>query len=124
MKRYGEGVPTPSGMIESVEFELDGQKFFALNGGPHLKFSAATSWFVSCDTQAEIDHYWEKLSVGGAVQRCGWLTDKFGMTWQIVPSILQDLLSDFDKIKSQRVMQAMLKRIKLDVQILQKAYAQ
>jgi len=105
----------------SAVFELEGQEFLALNGGPHFKFSPAISFFVNCDTQDEIDYYWDKLSAGGKVSQCGWLDDKFGLTWQIVPSILGDLLSDPDDERSERAMKAMLKMVKLDMAALQRA---
>jgi predicted 3-demethylubiquinone-9 3-methyltransferase (glyoxalase superfamily) len=106
-------------------FELEGQRFMALNGGPHFKFTEAISLFVNCDTQEEVDYYWEKLlSDGGREERCGWLKDKFGLSWQIVPAILGELMSDPDPEKSEKVMQAMLKMIKLDINTLKQAYAQ
>jgi predicted 3-demethylubiquinone-9 3-methyltransferase (glyoxalase superfamily) len=111
----------PKGSVMTVEFELEGQKFVALNGGPHYKFTAAISFFVSCKTQKEIDYFWEKLSKGGSNGRCGWLTDKFGVTWQIVPPNLADLLYDEDQEKAGRVMQAMLKMDKLDIKKLKQA---
>ena len=106
----------------SATFRLDGMKFIALNGGPQFKFTEAVSFFVDCATQAEIDYYWEKLSAGGSEGRCGWLKDKFGVSWQIVPPILGELLNDADGEKSQRVMQAMLGMAKLDIQVLKAAY--
>jgi predicted 3-demethylubiquinone-9 3-methyltransferase (glyoxalase superfamily) len=106
----------------SATFELNGQKFMALNGGPQFKFNEAVSFFVSCKTQKEIDYYWKKLSAGGQASRCGWLKDKFGLSWQIVPTILGELLNDEDEEKSQRVMQAMLKMVKLDIKTLKLAY--
>ena len=106
----------------SVTFELEGQKFYALNGGPEYAFTPAISFFVSCETQQEIDNYWDRLAEGGAVQQCGWLTDKFGLTWQIVPSVLFPLLQDKDPKKSTRVMQAMMKMVKLDIAQLQQAH--
>jgi predicted 3-demethylubiquinone-9 3-methyltransferase (glyoxalase superfamily) len=105
-----------------ASFELDGIKFIALNGGPQFKFTEAISFFVSCQTQREIDYFWEKLSAGGEKSRCGWLKDKFGVSWQIVPPILGELLNDEDEIKSQRVMRAMLQMDKLDIKTLQQAY--
>ena len=107
----------------SATFELAGQRFMALNGGPQYKFTEAVSFFVSCETQKEIDYYWEKLSKGGKKGRCGWLKDKFGLSWQIIPPILGDLLYDDDEAKSQRVMQAMLKMTKLEIQKLKAAHA-
>jgi predicted 3-demethylubiquinone-9 3-methyltransferase (glyoxalase superfamily) len=106
-------------------FELDGQRFMALNGGPHFKFTEAISLFVNCDTQEEVDYYWERLLRGGGKEeRCGWLKDKFGLSWQIVPAILGELMSDPDPKKTEQVMQAVLKMIKLDMNALKKAYAQ
>ena len=106
----------------SATFRLAGQKFIALNGGPQFKFTEAISFFVSCATQKEIDYFWKKLSARGKKQRCGWLKDKFGVSWQIIPSILGELLNDEDDVKSQRVTQAMLKMIKLDIKKLKQAH--
>ena len=106
----------------SATFELDGQQFIALNGGPQFKFTEAVSFFVSCETQEEIDYLWEKLSAGGTEQQCGWLKDQFGLSWQIVPPILGEMLGDEDGVKSQRVMQAMLQMVKLDIKKLKDAY--
>jgi predicted 3-demethylubiquinone-9 3-methyltransferase (glyoxalase superfamily) len=122
--RYGEGSPGKPGSVMNANFQLNGQDFIALNGGPVYTFSEAISFFVNCETQAEVDHLWEKLSEGGKEIQCGWLTDKFGVTWQIVPTILGKLLSDPDPIKAQRVMQAMLKMVKIDSALLQQAYDQ
>ena len=119
--RYGDAGPGPKGTVMSAIFELDGQEFFALNGGPQFTFSPAISFFVTCETQAEVDAYWEKLSAGGQKQRCGWLRDKFGVTWQIVPSILDKLLQDKDTQKSMRVMKAMMQMDKLDIKGLEQA---
>ena len=119
--RYGDAGPGPKGTVMSAIFELDGQKFFALNGGPQFTFSPAISFFVKCETQVEVDEYWEKLSAGGQKQRCGWLRDKFGVTWQIVPSILDKLLQDKDTHKSTRVMKAMMQMDKLDIKGLEQA---
>ena len=107
----------------SATFQLAGQKFIALNGGPQFKFTEAISFFVSCETQKEIDYFWEELSAGGEKSRCGWLKDKFGVSWQVVPPILGDMLNDGDAGKSQRVMQVMLKMDKLDIKKLKQAYA-
>jgi predicted 3-demethylubiquinone-9 3-methyltransferase (glyoxalase superfamily) len=120
--RYGEGGPGPKGSVMSVTFQLAGQDFFALNGGPSFKFAEGISLFVNCETQAEVDELWEKLSRGGAKQQCGWLTDKFGVSWQIVPSVLGTHLGDKDAAKAKRVMQAMLQMTKLDIKGLQDAY--
>ena len=106
----------------SATFHLDGQKFIALNGGPHVTFTEAISFFVDCRTQGEVDELWEKLTAGGEPGRCGWLKDKFGISWQIIPSVLGDMLQDEDEAKSQRVMQAMLHMDKLDIARLQQAY--
>jgi predicted 3-demethylubiquinone-9 3-methyltransferase (glyoxalase superfamily) len=119
--RYGDAGPGPKGSIMTATFELEGQKFMALNGGPHFKFTEAISFCVNCETQAEVDEYWEKLSAGGQKSQCGWLKDQFGLSWQIVPEILGQLLSDPDPKKSQSVMQAMLKMTKLDISALKQA---
>ena len=113
----------PAGSVMTIEFEIEGQDFIALNGGPHFKFNEAVSFVVSCKTQTEVDYYWNKLSAGGKEVQCGWLTDKFGLSWQIVPTILGELMSDKDPVKSQRVMEAMLKMVKLDINKLKAAYA-
>ena len=113
----------PAGSVMTIEFEIEGQDFIALNGGPHFKFNEAVSFVVSCKTQTEVDYYWNKLSAGGKEVQCGWLTDKFGLSWQIVPTILGELMSDKDPVKSQRVMGAMLKMVKLDINKLKAAYA-
>jgi predicted 3-demethylubiquinone-9 3-methyltransferase (glyoxalase superfamily) len=120
--RYGDAGPGPKGTVMTGTLEIDGQEFFALNGGPVFKFTPAISLFVNCETQKEVDDLWEKLSEGGKKDQCGWLTDKFGLTWQIVPSILGKLLHDPDPAKSSRVMKAMLKMTKLDIHQLQSAY--
>ena len=112
----------PAGSVMTVEFELAGQKFVALNGGPQFKFNEAISFVVNCKTQAEIDWFWKKLSAGGKRVQCGWLKDKFGVSWQVVPTVLPELLSDEDPSRSERVMQAMLKMVKLDIKKLQQAY--
>ncbi|MBV8372466.1 MAG: VOC family protein [Candidatus Eremiobacteraeota bacterium] len=122
VNRYGSEGPGKPGTVMTATFTLDGQDFIALNGGPEYTFTPAVSFLVSCETQREVDHYWDKLSAGGKTNRCGWLTDKFGLTWQIVPSILSDLLSGEDDEKSSRAMQAMLKMTKLDIAELQRAY--
>jgi predicted 3-demethylubiquinone-9 3-methyltransferase (glyoxalase superfamily) len=119
--RYGEAGPGPKGTAMSVTFQLEGQEFFALNGGPHYKFTPAISLFVDCKSQEEVDDLWEKLSAGGRKDRCGWLTDKFGLSWQIIPSVLGELLSDKDAEKSQRVMKAMLKMDKIEIAALKQA---
>jgi len=122
--RWGDAGPGPKGSVMSATFELDGQKFIALNGGPQFKFSEAISFFVSCDTQEEVDHFWEKLSEGGEIIQCGWLKDKFGVAWQIVPKALGEMLRDKDPAKSQRVMKAMMQMKKLDIARLKAAYDQ
>jgi predicted 3-demethylubiquinone-9 3-methyltransferase (glyoxalase superfamily) len=119
--RYGEAGPGPKGTAMSVTFQLEGQEFFALNGGPHYKFTPAISLFVDCKSQEEVDELWEKLSAGGRKDRCGWLTDKFGLSWQIIPSVLGELLNDKDAAKSQRVMKAMLKMDKIEIDALKQA---
>lgn len=122
--RYGKAGPGPEGSVMTVSFELEGQQFTAINGGPHFTFSPAISFVVNCENQEEVDYYWEALSAGGAPGQCGWLTDKFGLSWQIVPTALIELLSDPDPAKSQRVMQAMLSMGKIDIEQLRKAHAQ
>jgi predicted 3-demethylubiquinone-9 3-methyltransferase (glyoxalase superfamily) len=124
--RYGEAGPGPAGTVLTVTFQLDGQEFTALNGGPQFKFTEAISFSVACDTQEEVDYFWEKLSQGGdeTAQQCGWLKDKFGVSWQIVPDIIGELLSGPDPVKSQRVMEALLKMKKLDIKVLRQARAQ
>ncbi len=123
IRRYGDAGPGAKGSVMTVGFQLDGQEFVALNGGPHFTFSPATSFVVNCETQAEVDEFWDKLGAGGQLQQCGWLTDKFGVTWQIVPTALLTMISEEDPKKVARVMQAMMKMIKLDIAALQAAYA-
>ena len=120
--RYGDAGPGPKGEIMSVAFEIEGQEFYALNGGPLFAFSPAISFFVKCATQDEVDHYWSRLSEGGETRQCGWLTDKFGVTWQIVPIVLYELLHGQDAAKSARAMAAMMKMAKLNIGLLTKAY--
>ncbi|MDP9304049.1 MAG: VOC family protein [Actinomycetota bacterium] len=122
--RYGEAGPRPEGTVMTVIFELDGQKFMALNGGLEFKFSEAISFQVSCKNQEEVDAFWSKLSEGGEEGPCGWLKDRFGLSWQIVPTVLPELLTDSDREKSQRVMAAMLKMKKIDIGELERAAAQ
>jgi predicted 3-demethylubiquinone-9 3-methyltransferase (glyoxalase superfamily) len=122
VSRYGDAGPGPKGSIMSATFELDGRQFMALNGGPMFQFTPAISFFVHCETQDEIDRYWARLSEGGQGQQCGWLTDRFGVSWQIVPTILGRYLTDPDPEKANRVMQAMLRMVKLDIGGLQQAY--
>ena len=123
VSRYGEGAPRPAGSAISVTFVLDGLEFQALNGGPEFTFTEAVSFFVNAATQAEIDDLWEKLTDGGEPGRCGWLTDKYGLSWQVVPPVLGELLGDPDPVKSGRVMQAMLGMGKLDIAALRAAHA-
>lgn len=126
--RYDEASAQASGQSEGsvmiVAFELEGQQFTAINGGPHLKFSGAVSFVINCETQQEVDHFWNHLSEGGPpeVQQCGWVTDRFGVTWQVVPTLLPKLLGDPDAEKAQRTMQAMLKMKKLDIAELKRAH--
>jgi len=122
--RYGEVGPGPKGSVMIVTFELDGQEFIALNGGPQFKFTEAISFVVNCETQEEVDELWEKLSEGGEKVECGWLKDKYGVSWQIVPTILGEMLSDPDPVRSQRVMKVMLQMKKIDINRLKKAYGQ
>jgi predicted 3-demethylubiquinone-9 3-methyltransferase (glyoxalase superfamily) len=117
--RYGDAGPGPTGQAMSVTFVLEGQQFMALNGGPSFSFTPAISLYVSCDTQEEVDELWEKLSVGGSKDRCGWLKDRFGLSSQIIPTALRRLLTDKDSGKSQRVTQAMLKMDKIEIAALQ-----
>jgi len=124
VSRYGDAGPGPKGSVMWATFQLEGQEFMALNGGPHFQFTPAISFFVNCETQAEVDGLWEKLSAGGETQQCGWLKDKFGVSWQIIPSALGRMLGDKDAKKSQRVMKAMLQMTKIDVNGLQRAYDQ
>jgi len=122
LTRYGEAGPGPKGTAMTGTFQLAGQEFFALNGGPQFTFSPAISFFVNCETQQEVDELWQKLADGGEEQRCGWLKDKYGVSWQIVPAVLGRLLQDQDPAKSKRVMKAMLGMNKLDIEGLKKAY--
>lgn len=121
--RYGEAGPGPAGDVMAVEFELHGRKFLSLNGRPEFPFSAATSFIVNCETQEEVDHYWDKLSAGGQTQQCGWLQDRFGVSWQITPTVLPGMLKDEDAAKAQRVMEAMMGMVKIDIATLRNAYA-
>jgi len=122
MTRYEEAGPFPKGTVMVASFEIEGQQFMALNGGPMFKFTEAISFLVECANQQEVDELWEKLSAGGQKSQCGWLKDKFGVSWQIVPSVLGKLMSDKDPQKVARVTQAMLQMGKLDIAALQKAY--
>jgi predicted 3-demethylubiquinone-9 3-methyltransferase (glyoxalase superfamily) len=120
--RYGEAGPGAKGTVMSATFQLEGQQFYALNGGPQYKFTPAISLFVSCETQKEVDELWNKLSAGGHKDRCGWLQDKYGLSWQIIPSVLGKMLGDKDPGKSGRVMKAMLQMDKIDIKKLKQAY--
>ena len=124
ISRYGDAGPGPKGSVMSVTFQLEGQEFFALNGGPQFKFTPAISLFVNCETQQEVDDLWEKLSAGGRTDRCGWLQDKFGLSWQIIPTVLGQLLGDKDPQRAKRAMQAMLQMTKIDISKLQQAAAE
>jgi predicted 3-demethylubiquinone-9 3-methyltransferase (glyoxalase superfamily) len=124
MNRYGDHGPGPKGTVMIATFQIDGQEFIALNGGPQFKFSPATSFVVNCETQEEVDHFWEKLSAGGTKQQCGWLQDRFGVSWQIVPTALAKLMSDPDREKTGRVMQALMQMDKIDIKRLEQAFRQ
>jgi predicted 3-demethylubiquinone-9 3-methyltransferase (glyoxalase superfamily) len=120
--RYGEAGPGAAGTVMTAAFVLDGQEFVALNGGPQFSFSPAISFVVNCTTQAEVDELWAKLSADGREVQCGWLEDRYGLSWQIVPTVLIEMLNDADPLKSQRVMQAMLQMVKIDIAALRRAY--
>ena len=122
--RYGDAGPGPKGSVMSANFQLEGQDFIALNGGPQFKFTEAISLFVDCKTQEEVDNLWQKLIAPGTKGMCGWIKDKFGLSWQIVPSVLGEMLQDKDARKSARVMKAMMQMDKLDIGVLKHAYAQ
>ncbi|MBC7811885.1 MAG: VOC family protein [Burkholderiales bacterium] len=122
--RYPEGAPVPAGTVMSATFELLGQEFMVLNGGPQYKFNEAVSFFVSCDTQEEVDNLWNQLTDGGEEGPCGWLKDKFGLSWQIIPTILGELMGDHNPVKAQNVMQAMFQMKKIDSAKLKQAYEQ
>jgi predicted 3-demethylubiquinone-9 3-methyltransferase (glyoxalase superfamily) len=124
VSHYGEAGPRPAGTVMTVNFELEGQEFTALNGGPEFKFNEAISLLVNCETQEEVDEFWEKLSEGGEKGPCGWLKDKYGVSWQIVPTVLEEMLQDEDAEKANRVMKAMLQMSKIDIAGLEKAYGQ
>lgn len=121
--RYGEGAPMPAGTALTVAFELEGQQFVALNGGPMFQFTHAVSFAVSCDTQEELDRYWDRLGDGGTIEQCGWLRDRYGLSWQIVPAALPRLIDASDPARAARVMQALLRMTKLDIAALERAYA-
>ncbi len=120
--RYGEAGPGEAETVMTVDFELNGQRFVALNGGPEFKFTEAVSFVISCESQEEVDNYWEKLSEGGEEGPCGWLKDRYGLSWQVVPTVLIELLNDSDRAKAQRVMSAMLQMGKIEIEPLQGAY--
>jgi predicted 3-demethylubiquinone-9 3-methyltransferase (glyoxalase superfamily) len=122
ISRYGDAGPGPKGSVMVAKFQIEGQEFMALNGGPTFTFSPAISFVVNCKTQDEIDELWDKLSEGGAKSQCGWLTDKFGLSWQIVPTVLGELMQDKDPVKTNRVMKALLQMTKLEIDGLRKAY--
>ncbi len=124
VSHYGDAGPMPAGTVLTATFRLDGQEFIALNGGPHFRFTEAISFLIDCKTQEEVDYFWDKLSEGGETSQCGWLKDRFGLSWQVVPSILVELLQDPDPAKSNRVMQAMLQMTKIDIAALKHAYEQ
>ncbi len=119
---YPEGAPGPAGSLLTAILLLEGQEFMVLNGGPHYKFTPAISFYIKCDDQNEIDYYWYKLLENGRADQCGWLTDQFGISWQIVPPLLGEMLTDADSAKSKRVMEAMLKMVKIDIAALKNAY--
>lgn len=123
--RWGEGGPVPKGTLMTARFQLAGQEFIALNGGPHFRFNEAISLLVTCETQAEVDELWEKLTAGGGEPgQCGWLKDKFGLSWQVIPTTLTRLMADKDPVKAQRVAAAMMQMTKIDIRRLQQAYDQ
>ena len=122
--RYGDAGPGPKGQVMTATFQLEGVEFVALNGGPQFKFTEAISFVVNCETQEEVDYYWEKLSEGGEKSMCGWLKDQFGLWWQVVPVVLTEMVEDKDQAKAQRVMQAMMQMKKIDIAALKKAYDQ
>lgn len=124
VRRYGEAGPGPKGTVMMVTFEIEGQAFTALNGGPQFTFTPAISFFVNCETQQEVDELWEKLSEGGKPLQCGWLNDKYGVSWQIIPKALIEMLNDPDPAKASRVMKAMMQMIKIDINGLKQAYDQ
>jgi len=122
VSRYGDSGPGPKGSVMTASFQLEGQDFVALNGGPIYKFTPAISFFVSCQTQGEVDTLWGKLLEGGEANQCGWLRDRFGVSWQIIPTVLGEMLGDKDPAKSARVMKAMLQMVKIDIAKLKEAY--
>ena len=120
--RYGDAGPGPKGTVMTADFQLDGQEFVALNAGPRFKFTEAISFVVACESQEEVDYFWERLSEGGETSRCGWLKDKFGLWWQVTPTVLSKLIGDQDPEKSKRAMEAMMQMDKIDIEPLQRAY--
>jgi len=120
--RYGDAGPGPKGSVMTINFQIEGQEFIALNGGPHFKFNESISFSVNCETQEEVDELWEKLTAGGQESQCGWLKDKYGLSWQINPRVLGEMLSDKDPEKAKRVMGAMLQMKKIDIKTLKQAY--
>ena len=122
VSRCGEGGPGPKGSVMVVKFELNGEEFMALNGGPHFKITPAISFVVNCETQGEVDEMWEKLSEGGRKDQCGWLMDRFGVSWQVVPTVLGKLMTDPDPARTSRVMKAVLQMNKIEIERLQEAY--
>jgi predicted 3-demethylubiquinone-9 3-methyltransferase (glyoxalase superfamily) len=125
VSRYGDAGPGPKGSVMIAEFQIEGQEFVALNAGPLFKFTEAISFVINCETQEEVDYFWQKLTAdGGAESMCGWLKDKYGLSWQVVPKILTELMKDKDPAKAQRVMQAMLQMKKIDIPTLKRAYEQ
>ena len=122
ISRFGEEGPGVTGSAMTVSFQIEGQEFTALNGGPHFEFTPAISFFVNCESQAEVDGLWDKLSEGGEPEQCGWLKDRYGVSWQIVPGILLEMLQDEDAEKSRRVTSAMLQMVKIDIEKLKLAY--
>jgi predicted 3-demethylubiquinone-9 3-methyltransferase (glyoxalase superfamily) len=120
--RYGEAGPAAPGTVMTVAFEIEGQEFTALNGVPDIEFNQSISFVVNCESQEEVDYYWEKLTEGGKEQVCGWLKDKFGVSWQVVPVVMVEMMSDPDPEKAKRVTEAMLKMVKIDIDTLKKAY--
>jgi predicted 3-demethylubiquinone-9 3-methyltransferase (glyoxalase superfamily) len=124
ISHYGDGMPRPEGSVLVVDFQLDGQRFMALNGGPSFKFTEAISLMVNCETQPEIDEMWEKLSTGGEKSQCGWLKDKYGLWWQVVPTVLSQMLEGKDSEKANRVMKEVMQMSKLDIKRMQQAYDQ
>jgi len=122
ISRYGESGPGPKGTVMVAEFQLDGQEFTALNGGPQFKFTEAISFVVNCETQQEVDYYWEKLLQGGKEQQCGWLKDKYGLSWQIVPTVFIEMMRDKDTAKTERLMKAVMQMVKPDIATMKRAF--